>query len=52
MQAAGTPLDFMKTYPNIIGQAAGAISEVLSAEQIVHEMVRQAWDVCGKMAKL
>ena len=44
-EEAGTPLDFLETYPNILGQASGGIDEVLPAKDIVHGMVAGAFDV-------
>lgn len=51
-EEAGTPLDFLETYPNILGQASGGIHEVLPAEQIVHSMVRGASDVIRAQTEL
>jgi NAD(P)H-dependent flavin oxidoreductase YrpB (nitropropane dioxygenase family) len=51
-EEAGTPLDFLETYPNILGQASGGISEVLSAETIVHDMVSGAFDVFRVQSEL
>jgi NAD(P)H-dependent flavin oxidoreductase YrpB (nitropropane dioxygenase family) len=51
-EEAGTPLDFLATYPNIIGQASGAINEVLPAKQIVHSMVAEAYEAIAATATL
>jgi NAD(P)H-dependent flavin oxidoreductase YrpB (nitropropane dioxygenase family) len=51
-EEAGTPLDFLETYPNILGQASGGIHEVLPAESIVHDMVRGAIDVIRAQSEL
>ena len=51
-EKAGTPLDFLATYPNIIGQASGAITEVLPVEQIVHSMVAEAYEAVAATAML
>ena len=48
----GEPLDFLATYPNIIGQAAGGINEVASAKAIVHSMVTQAYKIIAEQAAL
>ena len=51
-EEAGTPLDFLATYPNILGQASGGIHEVLPAKTIVHDMVRGAIDVIRAQSAL
>ena len=51
-EEAGTPLDFLATYPNILGQASGGIHEVLPAETIVHDMVQGAIDVIRAQSAL
>ena len=51
-EEAGTPLDFLETYPNILGQASGGIHEVLPAETIVHDMVYGAIDVIRTQSEL
>jgi|EP01049_Picozoa_sp_SAG25_P005101 NAD(P)H-dependent flavin oxidoreductase YrpB (nitropropane dioxygenase family) len=48
----GNPLDLFATYPNILGQASGGITEVLPARTIVHNMVTEAFDVMVAQAGL
>jgi len=47
---AGTPLDFLDTYPIIFGQASGGIFQEQSAATIVEEMTKEAFDIMKRNA--
>ena len=51
-EEAGTPLDFLETYPNILGQASGGVEEILPAAEIIYRMVNGAFDVFRQQAAM
>eukprot|EP00940_MAST-03C_sp_MAST-3C-sp2_P001449 g1449.t1 len=48
---AGTPLSFVNTYLIIFGQAAGGINSIMSAEDVVRSMIRDAEDSLRMLRK-